>query len=80
MTDRILRYLVLVLIPPGQRWHYMIFAAVVHFGIAVEKDNLTDAAVWTGMTANQSIQAGSWLEEMLSAGKVKTFRCLFYSS
>ena len=70
MTDRILRYLVLVLIPPGQRCTYDDFLQrlYVHFGIAVEKDNLTDAAVWTGMTANQSIQAGSWLEEMLSAG------------
>lgn len=70
MTDRVLRYLVLVLVPPGQRCTYEDFLQrlYLHFGIAVEENNLIDATMWSGFTANQSVQAGSWLQDMLSAG------------
>ncbi|HLW08110.1 MAG TPA: hypothetical protein VKY45_11170, partial [Marinilabiliaceae bacterium] len=70
MTERVLRYLVLVLVPPGQRCTYEEFLQrlYLHFGIAVEENNLIDATMWSGFTANQSVQAGSWLQNMLSAG------------
>lgn len=70
MTDRVLRYLVLVLIPPEGSCTYDDFLQrmYIHFGIAVEGDTLTDAAVWSGVTANQSFQGGTWLQEMLRAG------------
>jgi hypothetical protein len=69
MTDRLLRYLVMVLIPPEGRCTYDDFLQrlYIHFGIAIEREILTDAAVWSGLVANQSIQAGNWLQEMLGA-------------
>ncbi len=72
MTDRLMRYLVAVLLPPGERCTYEDFLHRLyqHYGIAVEGEYLIDAATWTGLPANSSIQPenGSSLKEMLRAG------------
>jgi len=72
MTDRVLRYLVAVLLPPGERCSYEEFLRrlYLHYGIAMEGEYLNDAAVWIGIPANSSIQPenGSPLRDMLRAG------------
>lgn len=70
MTDRIARYMVLALLPPDKRCTYDDFLRrlYMHYGIALEGAELNDALVWSGFPANSSVQAGSWLAEMLRAG------------
>ncbi|MFY9432647.1 MAG: hypothetical protein WAP24_06155 [Thermacetogeniaceae bacterium] len=71
MTDRLLRYLVLVLLKPGEKCTDDEFRQRLyrHYGIAVEGKELEDAVLWTGLPANSSIQPQeSWLTEMLRAG------------
>lgn len=76
MTDRLLRYLVAVLLPPGERCTYEDFLHRLyqHYGIAVEGEYLNDAATWTGLPTNSSIQPenGSSLKGMLRAGSFLT--------
>jgi hypothetical protein len=70
MTDQLLRYLVIVLIRPGERCTYSEFLQrlFLHFGIAVEGVQLEASAEWSGLKReNRCIQAGSWLQEMLRA-------------
>lgn len=71
MTDRILRYMVLVLLKPGERCTYDEFLRRLyqHYGIAIEGDELTDAVLWSDMPENSSMQPcdGSWFGEMLKA-------------
>lgn len=72
MTDAVLRYLVLVLLEPGQRCTYNEFLIRLyrHYGIAVEGEALADAISWSGLPANSSTSStqNSWLGEMLRAG------------
>lgn len=71
MTDRLLRYLVLVLLKPGEKCTDDVFRQRLyrHYGIAVEGKELTDAVLWAGLPANSSMQPQeSWLTEMLRAG------------
>jgi hypothetical protein len=72
MTDSLLRYLVLVLLPPGKRCTYDEFLRRLyrHFGIAIEGDELADAINWSGLPASSNIKSvkESWLAEMLRAG------------
>ncbi len=71
MTDRLLRYFVLVLLKPGEKCTDDVFRQRLyrHYGIAVEGKELEDAVLWTGLPANSSIQPQeSWLTEMLRAG------------
>jgi hypothetical protein len=72
MTDKVLRYMVLVLLKPGERCPYDEFQRRLyhHYGIAVEGEELTDAVLWSNLPANSSMQPqdGSWLAEMLRAG------------
>ncbi|AEG14184.1 hypothetical protein Desku_0568 [Desulfofundulus kuznetsovii DSM 6115] len=72
MTDNILRYMVLVLLKPGERCTYEEFLQRLyrHYGIAIEGEELTEAVIWSGLPANSSIQPlkGSWLARMLRAG------------
>lgn len=76
MTDRLLRYLVAVLLLPGQRCSYAEFLHRLyqHYGIAIEGQYLDDAAIWTGLPVNSSIQPenGSSLKDMLRAGSFLT--------
>ncbi|AFV11901.1 hypothetical protein Tph_c16980 [Thermacetogenium phaeum DSM 12270] len=72
MTDKILRYLVLVLLRPGERCTYDEFLRRLyyHYGIAIEGKELIGALNWSGLPANSSVlpAKGSWLAEMLRAG------------
>lgn len=72
MTDSILRYLVLVLLRPGERCTYVEFLGRMyqHYGIAVEGNCLADAVAWSGLPVNTSVQSenGPWLARMLKAG------------
>jgi len=72
MTERMLRYMVMTLLRPGERQTYDEFLARLycHFGIAIEGSQLDDAMVWSGLPANASVQhrQGSWLSSMLRAG------------
>jgi hypothetical protein len=72
MTDKVLRYMVLVLLKPGERCTYDEFRRRLyrHYGIAVEGEELTDAVLWSDLPDNSSMQPqeGSWLAEMLRAG------------
>lgn len=72
MTDSLLRYLVLVLLSPGDRCTYDQFMEKLyrHFGIAIEGKELTDALKWSGMPVNSNLYSSkeSWLAEMLRAG------------
>ena len=72
MTDSIIQYMVLVLLRPGERCTYDDFLRrlYLHFGIAIEGEELEDAVIWSGLPANSSMQPhnGSWLEDMLRAG------------
>lgn len=72
MTDSLLRYLVTVLLRPGERCTYDDFLRklYLHYGIAVEGEALTDSLSWSDLPANSSVQPakGSWLTEMLRAG------------
>ncbi|WP_066633166.1 hypothetical protein [Desulfolucanica intricata] len=72
MTDTMLRYMVLVLLRPGERCTYDEFLnrLYLHFGIAIEGKELNEAMSWTGLPVNNMVQKSkdSWLVEMLRAG------------
>ncbi|QSQ10142.1 hypothetical protein H0A61_02541 [Koleobacter methoxysyntrophicus] len=72
LTDKLLRYLVLSVLAPGERYQYHQFRHRLYcqYGIAVEGEELLDAVVWSGLPANSSVQPekGSWLTQMLRAG------------
>ena len=72
MTDNLLRFLVTVVLPPGERCTYDQFLKklYLHYGIAVEGDALADSLSWSELPANSSVQPvkGSWFAEMLRAG------------
>jgi len=72
MTDRLLSYLVAILISPGQMCTYEDFLQrmYTHYGIAIEGEELKDALVWSGLPANDALCSarGTWLVEMLRAG------------
>ena len=72
MTDSLLRYLVTVLLRPGERCTYDDFLGklYLHYGIAVEGEALTDSLSWSDLPANSSVQPayGAWLAERLRAG------------
>lgn len=72
LTDKLLRYLVLSVLPPGKSCEYHEFKRRIylHYGIAVEGEELLDAVVWSGLPVNSSVQPdkGSWLTQMLRAG------------
>ncbi len=72
MTDRLLRYLVVVLLQPGERITYQDFLQrmYLHYGIAIEGEQLEDAMAWSDLPANTALQSAkdSWLANMLRAG------------
>lgn len=72
MTDNLLRFLITVVLPPGERCTYEEFLKRLHFhyGVAVEGETLTDSLSWSELPANSSVQPvkGSWFSEMLRAG------------
>ncbi len=72
MTDELLRYLVLVLLRPGESCEYSDFLKRLYlqYGIAVEGQQLDDAVAWSGLPPSSSVKPenGSWLSDMLRAG------------
>lgn len=72
MTERVLRYMVMALLRPGERRTYDEFLERLyyHYGIAIERSQLEDATIWSGLPANDYVQSGeneSWLSQMLRA-------------
>lgn len=70
-NDKIIRYLVLALVPPGERRTYDDFKSSLytHYGIALEGNELKLAAGWSGLPQLHSTgtEAGVWLADMLKA-------------
>lgn len=70
-NDKIIRYLVLALVPPGERRTYDDFKSSLytHYGIALEGNELKLAAGWSGLPQLHSTgtETGVWLADMLKA-------------
>jgi len=71
MTDTLLRYFVLALIPPGKRMTLSSFRERLyqHYGIALNGKQLNLATRWTydGQEINRATYAKKWLDEKLRA-------------
>jgi hypothetical protein len=69
LNDKILRYLVLALVQPGQKCTLDSFKAALyaHYGIAISGDQLKQACRWSGLTPLEDAISPSagWFEEML---------------
>ena len=76
MTDKLMRYLVVALLKPGERVTYQDFLhrMYLHYGIAIEGDQLANAMRWSELPVNNAMQESKrpWFAEMLSAGGVLT--------
>jgi len=72
MTDKLMRYLVIALLKPGERVTYQDFLhrMYLHYGLAIEGIQLANAMQWSELPANNAMQErkSSWLAEMLRAG------------
>ena len=72
MTDKLLRYLVISLVSPGDRITYQDFLQrmYLHYGIAIEGVQLANAMRCSGLPNNSAMQETkkAWLTDMLSAG------------
>ena len=72
MTDKLVRYLVISLVSPGERITYQDFLQrmYLHYGIAIEGIQLANAMRWSGLPDNNAMQETkrAWLTGMLSAG------------
>ena len=74
LNDKLLRFLVLAIIRPGERVTYESFKKLlfVHYGIAVDDDRIALSCEWSG-TSRLTTLGGSadiWLVEMLDASGV----------
>ena len=71
LNDKILRYLVLALVPPGRRVTYDDFreALYAHYGIALEGGELERAIGWSELPhmGSPAVHRGMWLAERLRA-------------
>ena len=70
-NDRILRFLLLSIIRPGQRVTYDSFKELLlkHYGIAVDGDQIAVSTEWSGTTRLNALpkSTDAWLVEMLEA-------------
>lgn len=71
LNDKLVRFLVLAIIPPGERITYDSYKRLLfaHFGIAVDEQQITNACSWSG-TSHLSSLGGltdEWFTEMLDA-------------
>lgn len=70
-NDRIVRYLVLALVRPGERTTYDDFksALYAHYGIALDGAELKAATAWSGLPQLHAAgtEGGGWLADMLKA-------------
>lgn len=71
LNDRVLRYMVLATIRPGERVTYDSFKKLVfaHFGLALDDDAIGRSCTWSGTTRLTTLggNSDSWLTEMLDA-------------
>jgi hypothetical protein len=74
LSEKLLRYLVLALIRPGERVTYDTFKDLLfaHYGIAVDDRQISSACEWTGTARLTSLgrKADGWLLDMLNASGV----------
>ncbi len=74
LNDRILRFLVMSLIPPGKRFTYETFKTLlfIHYGIALDDERIGQACEWcgTGKLTTLGGTSDMWLVEMLEASGV----------
>jgi hypothetical protein len=74
LNDRLLRFLVLSVIRPGERVTYETFKKllIAHYGIAVDDDGLASSCEWSGTSRLTTLggMADEWLVEMLDAAGV----------
>ena len=74
LNDRILRFLVMSLIPPGKRFTYETFKKLLfaHYGIAIDDEKIVQACEWcgTGKLTTLGGTSDMWLVEMLKASGV----------
>ena len=74
LNDRILRFLVMSLIPPGERVTYETFKKLLfaHYGIAIDDERIGQACEWcgTGKLTTLGGTSDMWLVEMLEASGV----------
>ena len=72
MTDKLLRFLITAILPPGKRCTYdeFLHRLYLHYGIAVEGEALISSLLWSELPGNSSLQStkDSWFAEMLRAG------------
>jgi len=73
-NDKLLRFLVLSVLRPGERVTYESFKTLllVHFGIAVDDEGLAASCEWSGTSRLTTLggKADEWLTEMLEAAGV----------
>ncbi len=74
LNDRLLRFLVLSLLRPGERVTYESFKELlrIHYGIAVDDNSLAESCEWSGTPPLTTLGGASdtWLTEMLDASGV----------
>ena len=74
LNDRILRFLVMSLIPPGERFTYETFKNLlfIHYRIAIDDERLGQACEWcgTGKLTTLGGTSDMWLVKMLEASGV----------
>ncbi len=73
-NDKLLRFLVLAVLRPGERVTYETFKRLLmgHYGIAVDDEGLAAACEWSGTSRLTTLggKADDWLIDMLSASGV----------
>jgi hypothetical protein len=71
LNDRVLRYMVLATIRPGERVTYESFKklALAHYGLAFDDETIGRACTWSGTAQLTTLggNADGWLTEMLDA-------------
>jgi hypothetical protein len=71
LNDKLLRFLVLAIIPPGERVTYETFKQQLfaHYGVAIDDDRLAASCEWSGTSRLSTLggSADAWLVEMLNA-------------
>lgn len=74
LNDKLLRFLVLSLLRPGERITYESFKKLLlaHYGIAVDDESLAESCKWSGTSRLTTLGGNSenWLIEMLDASGV----------
>jgi len=74
LSEKLLRYLVLALIRPGERVTYDTFKDLLfaHYGMAVDDRRISSACEWTGTARLTSLgrKSDGWLLDMLNASGV----------